>query len=99
MRGDRWPAMIKIDAQEGTYAANIGGRVRHVVTKTDCVRFDGKKRSEQHTKTAAKFLPEEIRQGGPTRSRSSGAARMPPRAAGASRTARRCSPACCTVAW
>ena len=58
-----WPATIKIDAQAGTYAANIGGPGLNVVAKTDCVRLDGRKRSEQHTKTGATFLPEKYQQG------------------------------------
>jgi hypothetical protein len=65
MRSTMWPATIKIDAQTGTYAANIGGVARTFTAKIDCVRLDGRKRSEQHTTSGRKFLPEKYQKGTP----------------------------------
>lgn len=62
MRSARWPAMIKIDAQSGAYTANISGPGNTFTAKIDCVRLDGKKRSEQHTTSGRKFLPEKYQQ-------------------------------------
>ncbi len=64
MRGE-WPATIKIDAQAGTYAANIGRLDNTFTAKIDCVRLDGRKRSEQHSTSGRKFLPEKYQKGTP----------------------------------
>lgn len=58
MRGVQWPATIKIDTQGRTYAANFGSPGNTFTAKIDCVRLDGRKRSEQHTTSGRKFLPE-----------------------------------------
>ncbi len=63
MHGAAWPATIKIDAQRGTYAANIGDPGLIVLAKTDCVSLEGRKRSEQHSQSGVKFLPEKYQQG------------------------------------
>jgi hypothetical protein len=60
-----WPATIKIDAQAGTYAVNFGGVGNTFTTNIDCVRLDGRKRSEQHTTSGRKFLPEKYQKGAP----------------------------------
>ena len=65
MRGVTWPATIKIDAQAGTYAANIGGLGNTFTAKIDCVSLDGRKRSEQHTTSGRKFLPEKYQKATP----------------------------------
>jgi len=65
MRGATWPTTIKIDAQAGTYAANIGGVGNTFTVKIDCVRLDGRQRSEQHTTSGRKFLPEKYQKGMP----------------------------------
>jgi hypothetical protein len=65
MRGATWPATIKIDAQAGTYAANIGRLDNTFTAKIDCVSLDGRKRSEQHSTSGRKFLPEKYQRGTP----------------------------------
>ena len=63
--GVSWPAMIKIDAQAGTYAANIGGVSLHFVAKKDCINLDGKERSQEHTEPGTSFLPGKYQKGAP----------------------------------
>jgi hypothetical protein len=65
VRSTTWPATVKIDAQAGTYSANIGNLSNTFTAKIDCVRLDGKNRSEQHTTSGRKFLPEKYQRGTP----------------------------------
>ena len=65
MRGVQWPATIKIDAQDRTYAANFGSPGNTFTAKIDCVSLDGRKRSEQHTTSGRKFLPEKYQKATP----------------------------------
>ena len=65
-----WPVTIKIDAQAGTYAANIGGIGNTFKANIACVRLDGRQRSEQHTTSGRKFLPEKYQKGTPDEIRS-----------------------------
>jgi len=65
VRSVTWPVTIKIDAQAGTYTANIGRLDNTLTAKIDCVRLDGRQRSEQHTTSGRKFLPEKYQKGTP----------------------------------
>lgn len=55
-----FPATVKIDAEAGTYAASFGGVNLSVLTSNDCVRLDGRQRSESHDKLQVRLLPEVI---------------------------------------
>ena len=65
MRGVTWPATIKIDAQKRTYAADLGSPGNTFTARIDCVNLEGRKRSEAHTKTGRKFLPEKYQKATP----------------------------------
>ncbi len=55
-----FPATVKIDAEAGTYAATFGGANLGVFATNDCVRLDGRQRSESHDKLQVRLLPELI---------------------------------------
>lgn len=55
-----FPATVKIDAEAGTYAASFGGVNLSVLASNDCVRLDGRRRSESHDKLQVRLLPEVI---------------------------------------
>ena len=52
-----FPATIKIDAEAGTYAASFGVNLG-VFATNDCVRLDGRQRSESHDQLLVNLLPE-----------------------------------------
>jgi len=60
--GSTWPATIKIDAEKGTYAANIDIPSKTFLAKVDCTVQMGRERSERHEKSGRKFLPEKYQQ-------------------------------------
>ncbi len=60
--GSTWPATIKIDAQTGTYAANIDIPSKTFLAKVDCTVQAGRERSERHETSGRKFLPERYQQ-------------------------------------
>ncbi len=60
--GSTWPATIKIDAKAGTYAANIDIPSKTFLAKIDCMLQMGRERSERHTTSGRKFLPEKYQQ-------------------------------------
>lgn len=58
-----WPTTIRIDAQDGTFVANIGGPAFIFLAKIDCVLVEGKRHSEEHTQTGIYLLPEKYLNG------------------------------------
>ena len=65
MHVSTWSAMIKIDAQAGTYVAKFPRPDRTIKATIECVKLIGRQRSEQHSTSGMKFLPEEYREATP----------------------------------